>query len=75
MHEKSGLDFYIELLRKSQLDENVPIENAEKCLQYFQHIYPLHLGADGGGARMTEDHPTFLASHLKAEMLKDNDIL
>ena len=30
VHEKSILDFYIELLRKSQLDENVPFENAEK---------------------------------------------
>ena len=29
-------------------------------LQYFQHIYPLHLGSE----RL--DHPTFLASHLKA---------
>ena len=33
VHEKAGLDFYIDLLRKSQLDENVPIDNAEKCLQ------------------------------------------
>lgn len=97
VHEKAGLDFYIDLLRKSQLDENVPIDNAEKCLQassgswqkimlicttyfmimnqkyqncgpypieiplqYFQNIYPLHLGSE----RL--DHPTFLASHLKA---------
>jgi dynactin 1 len=60
VHEKAGLDFYIELLRKSQLDENVPIENVEKSLQYFQHIYPLHLGAE------KLDHPVFLTSHLKS---------
>ena len=45
-HERA-VDFYIELLRKDQLDENVPIETIEKCLNYFQHIYPLHMGQSG----------------------------
>ena len=44
-HERA-VDFYIELLRKDQLDENVPIETIEKSLTYFQQIFPLHLGQD-----------------------------
>ncbi len=60
VHERSGLDFYIDLLRKSQLDENVPIDNIEKSLQYFQHIYPMHLGSE------RIDHPSFVTTHLKA---------
>ncbi len=45
VHERA-VDFYIELLRKDQLDENVPIETIEKSLTYFQQIFPLHLGQD-----------------------------
>lgn len=59
VHERA-VDFYIDLLRKNQLDETVPIDNLEKGLQYFQNIYPLHLGSE------KIDHPTFLRSHLKA---------
>lgn len=59
VHEKS-VDFYIELLKKSQLDENVPLDHLEKGLQYFQHIFPLHLGSE------KIDPPSFFRSHLKA---------
>ena len=59
VHERS-VDFYIDLLRKNQLDENVPIDNLERGLNYFQHIYPLHLS----GEKL--DHPSFLRSHLSA---------
>ncbi|XP_065560764.1 dynactin subunit 1-like isoform X4 [Artemia franciscana] len=41
-HEKS-LDFYIDLLRKDQLDENVTSEPLEKCFGYFTNLYPVHL--------------------------------
>ncbi|TRY77114.1 hypothetical protein TCAL_00046, partial [Tigriopus californicus] len=58
VHERS-IDFYIELLRKATLDENVPFDNIEKSLNYFQHIYPLHLSAE------KLDHPSFLSNHLK----------
>ena len=57
-HEKS-VDFYIELLRKDQLDENVPIDGMEKCLHYFQSIYPLHMT----GERV--DHTNHLSNVLK----------
>lgn len=55
----SGVDFYIELLRKDQLDENVPVETLEKALHYFEHIYPMHLGEE----RL--DHTSFLQNQLR----------
>ena len=59
VHEKS-VDFYIDLLRKNALDENVPLENLEKSLAYFQHIYPQHLSSE------RIDFPSYLAGNLKA---------
>ena len=63
VHERS-VDFYIDLLRKNQLDENAPIDAVEKSLNYFQHIYPLHLGTQ------KLDHPSFLSTHVKASWQK-----
>ena len=57
-HEKA-VDFYIELLRKDQLDENIPLESIEKCLHYFQSVYPLHL------AEEKVDCTNHLANNLK----------
>ena len=42
VHEK-GIDFYIDILHKGQLDENVPVTNLEKIVSYFETVYPLHL--------------------------------
>jgi len=42
VHEK-GLDFYIDLLHKGQLDENITVNNLEKTLNYFDTIYPMYL--------------------------------
>ena len=58
VHERA-VDFYIELLRKDQLDENVPFETIEKCIAYFQQIYPLHLGGEA------IEHAEVLSDHLK----------
>ena len=41
-HERN-LDFYVDLLRQDRLDENVPTDNLEKTVTYFQSIYPTHL--------------------------------
>ena len=60
-HEKAGIDFFIELLRKDQLDENVPTASIEKCINYFQQVYPLHLAED-----VKMDHTNVLANHLKS---------
>lgn len=41
-HEKT-IDFYLDLLKKDQLDETVPLDNIEKALNYFASLYNLHL--------------------------------
>ena len=58
VHEK-GLDFYIDLLHKGQLDENVPVTNLEKTVSYFETVYPLHL------SDLKTDCPVFMADHVK----------
>merc|ERR1719400_1945585 len=58
VHER-GLDFYIDLLHKGQLDENVPVSNMEKTVSYFETIFPLHL------ADLPTDCPTYMADHVK----------
>merc|ERR1719410_2504463 len=58
VHER-GLDFYIDLLHKGQLDENVPVTNLEKTVSYFETIFPLHL------ADLPTDCPTYMADHVK----------
>ena len=58
VHER-GLDFYIDLLHKGQLDENVPVTNLEKTVSYFETVFPLHL------SEVKTDCPTFLSGHVK----------
>ena len=58
VHER-GLDFYIDLLHKGQLDENVPVSNLEKTVAYFETVYPLHLDD------IKTDCPSFMANHVK----------
>ena len=58
VHER-GLDFYIDLLHKGQLDENVPVTNLEKTVAYFETVYPLHL------SDIKTDCPSFMADHVK----------
>merc|ERR1712223_1911900 len=60
-HEKAGIDFFIELLRKDQLDENVPTAALDKCINYFQQVYPLHLAEE-----VKIDHTNALANHLRS---------
>ena len=55
-----SVDFYIDLLKKSQLDENVPLDNLEKGRSYFQQIYEMFLEGE------RPDCPTFLKSHVRA---------
>ncbi|XP_064631573.1 dynactin subunit 1-like isoform X2 [Lineus longissimus] len=42
VHEKT-LDMLIDLLRKDQLDENLNLDNLEKSIAYFKHLYSVHL--------------------------------
>ncbi|XP_057658950.1 dynactin subunit 1-like isoform X2 [Diorhabda carinulata] len=40
------VDDYIELLKRDQLDENVSTETLEKCVNYFNTLFPVLFGAD-----------------------------
>ncbi|OQR74468.1 dynactin subunit 1-like, partial [Tropilaelaps mercedesae] len=40
------IDFYIDLLRKDQLDENVPLDKLEKAVTYFESLYSVHLSSE-----------------------------
>ncbi|KAK3741300.1 hypothetical protein RRG08_034345 [Elysia crispata] len=41
-HEKH-LDYYIDLLRKDQLDETISVDLLEKSIGFFQQLYNVHL--------------------------------
>ncbi|XP_069184912.1 dynactin subunit 1 isoform X4 [Procambarus clarkii] len=44
-HERN-IDFYVDLLRKDQLDENIPTDALEKTVSYFSSMYPAHLASE-----------------------------
>ncbi|KAL4231416.1 Dynactin subunit 1 [Mactra antiquata] len=44
-HEKS-LDYFIDLLRKDQLDETTSVEMLEKSISFFQQLYSVHLSTE-----------------------------
>ena len=54
-----GVDFYIDLLHKDQLDENVPLTNLERTVSYFETIYPNHM------VEQKTDCPVFMNDHVK----------
>nr|CAD7426657.1 unnamed protein product [Timema monikensis] len=51
--QEKAVDVFVELLRKDQLDENVPTEALEKCVGYFSYMYPLLLGSE---TRINQTH-------------------
>lgn len=40
------IDGFVELIKRDQLDENVPTDSLEKCVVYFNTLFPVLLGAD-----------------------------
>jgi dynactin 1 len=44
-HEKV-IDGFVELVKRDQLDENVPTETLEKCVGYFNTLFPVLLGPE-----------------------------
>ncbi|GFY78251.1 dynactin subunit 1 [Trichonephila inaurata madagascariensis] len=44
--QEKTLDFYIDLLRKDQLDENVNLDGLNKCVTYFFNLYSVHLASE-----------------------------
>ncbi|XP_044734295.1 dynactin subunit 1 isoform X2 [Chrysoperla carnea] len=45
--QEKSIDNLIDLLKRDQLDENVPTEGLERCINYFNTMYPLLLNDDG----------------------------
>ncbi|GBN86265.1 Dynactin subunit 1 [Araneus ventricosus] len=44
--QEKALDYYIDLLRKDQLDENVNLDGLNKCVMYFFNLYSVHLASE-----------------------------
>ncbi|ODN04996.1 Dynactin subunit 1 [Orchesella cincta] len=44
--QERAVDFYLELLRKSQLDENIPTDGLEKCITSFTNFYAVNLSEE-----------------------------
>lgn len=44
--QEKNVDAFVELVKRDQLDENVPLEPLEKCFNYFKTLYPALLGAE-----------------------------
>lgn len=44
--QEKALDYYIDLLRKDQLDENVNLEALTKSVMYFYNLYSVHLASE-----------------------------
>ncbi|PSN47807.1 Dynactin subunit 1 [Blattella germanica] len=51
--QEKAVDMFVELLRKDQLDENVTTEALERCVNYFNTIYPVLFGND---IKMNQTH-------------------
>lgn len=60
LQQEKALDFYVELLRKDQLDENVQLDALEKVVVYFNSIYAVQFSAVVNGAALLTDHAKIL---------------
>lgn len=59
--QEKVIDTFVELLKRDQLDENVPTEALERSITYFNTMYPLMLGLNGN-----LNHNALLNDHVKA---------
>lgn len=59
--QEKSVDNLIELLKRDQLDENVPTEALERCINYFNYMYPLLLSEDS-----QLNHNQLLIDNVKA---------
>lgn len=59
--QEKAVDFYLDLLKKDQLDENVILEPIEKGLSYFHHLYGVYLNNERVDCTtLMIDHATLL---------------
>ncbi|XP_064465841.1 dynactin subunit 1-like [Ornithodoros turicata] len=61
------VDLYLQLLRRDELDEHVPLENLEKVLSYFHSLYAVHLSSERvDGAHLLGDNLRSLSAAADA---------
>lgn len=60
LQQEKAIDFYVELLRKDQLDENVQLEALEKVVTYFNSIYAVQFSSFTNGVALLTDHAKVL---------------
>lgn len=58
--QEKVIDGFVELVKRDQLDENVPTEALEKCVAYFNTLLPVLLGSD-----LTFNHTQLLNDNVK----------
>jgi dynactin 1 len=60
LQQEKAIDFYVELLRKDQLDENVQLDALEKVVNYFNSIYAVQFSSVINGVHLLTDHSKVL---------------
>ncbi|KAK9873195.1 hypothetical protein WA026_021428 [Henosepilachna vigintioctopunctata] len=58
--QEKVIDGYVELVKRDQLDENVPTEALEKCVSYFNTLFPIILGTE-----VRINHTQLLSDNVK----------
>lgn len=74
LQQEKSLDFYVELLRKDQLDENVQLEALEKCVNYFACVYASHFRDTCNGVWLLTDQAKALLSAADGLILLSNRV-
>lgn len=59
--QEKVIDGFIELVKRDQLDENVPTDALEKCVGYFNTVYPVLLGPEN-----KSNHTQLLLNNVKS---------
>lgn len=59
--QEKVIDGFVELIKRDQLDENIPTEALEKCFGYFNTMYPHLLGIEN-----KQNHTQLILNNIKA---------
>lgn len=74
LQQEKSVDFYVELLRKDQLDENVQLEALEKSVNYFSCIYASQFKETVNGVWLLTDQAKALLSAADGLILLSNRV-
>lgn len=54
------IDGFVELVKRDQLDENLQSDAIEKCINYFNTLYPILIGSE-----TQQNHTILLSDNVK----------